>query len=329
MYMLHTILSLAACTGTPDEIALLDTQEAAEYGREPIQPLELPKDLDQARVTLGGALFHDVRLSVDDSLSCASCHSIPDGGDDGRPTSIGVGGTIGPINAPTVLNSSLNLSQFWDGRAATLEDQVDGPVTHPGEMGSTWAEVIDKLSADAQTRARFDAVFEDGVTQQNIAAAIAEYERSLITIDSPFDRWLRGDPSALSGEAIEGYQLFKDLGCASCHQGRNAGGNMYQRFGVMGDYFADRGDPTEADVGRFAVTGLEQDRHKFRVPSLRNVALTAPYFHDGTAVTLRDAVSTMGLYQLGRRLSEEEIDKLEAFLESLTGQLPSVERYQP
>ncbi|MBX2802664.1 MAG: cytochrome-c peroxidase [Myxococcales bacterium] len=276
-------------------------------------------------VELGALLFHDRRLSADDSLSCASCHEIAAGGDDGKPRSVGIGGQLGGINAPTVLNSALNIAQFWDGRAKTLEEQIDGPLTATNELGSTWPDVLGKLSKDVALVGRFDAVFVDGMTATNVRRAIATFERSLVTVDSPFDRWLRGDEGALPADALRGYELFKEHGCISCHQGRNVGGNMYQTFGVMGDYFADRGDLTDADLGRFAVTGRPEDKHRFRVPPLRNVALTAPYFHDGSAATLPDAVRVMARYQLGRRVADEDVTYIVAFLRSLTGELPSVE----
>jgi len=321
---------LAGCQPDPSqEDSASSPPEESGYRSEPIQPLVMPTDLDPDLVVLGGELFHDVRLSVDNTLSCASCHSIADGGDDGRKTSIGVGGAVGPINAPTVLNSGFNIAQFWNGRAETLEEQANGPVTHPGEMGSDWADVLVKLSEDDTYPARFARAFDDGLTDLNVRRAIAEYERSLVTVDSPFDRWLGGEEGALSEEALAGYELFKQYGCIACHQGRNVGGNMYQSFGVMGDYFADRGDITEVDAGRFAVTGNEIDRFRFRVPSLRTAAVTAPYFHDGTASTLPDAIRVMGRYQLGRRLSDSDVSLLEAFLHSLMGDIPSTQRYTP
>ncbi len=322
-------LAAVGCGPPPAPEEEVSKEVAVTYQSEPIQALEVPPDLDPLLVDLGGRLFHDVRLSADASLSCASCHAIPLGGDDGRPASIGIGGAVGPINAPTVLNSGFNIAQFWDGRAETLEEQVNGPVTHPEEMGSTWEGVVGRLRAVPAYQRDFDQAFADGVTEANVRASIAEYERSLVTVDSPFDRWLGGDEDALADEALEGYGLFKSLGCVACHQGRNVGGNLFQTFGVMGDYFADRGDITEVDLGRFRVTGNPRDRHRFRVPALRNVALTAPYFHDGTAATLDEAVQTMARYQLGRRIETSEVSAIVAFFESLTGELPSVEEYLP
>lgn len=296
---------------------------------EPIRPLEPIANIDAELADIGGRLFHDPGLSGDGTISCASCHSIPDGGDDGLRASVGIEGQVGGINAPTVLNAAYHVAQFWDGRAQTLEDQAKGPLVHPLEMGGNWDDILAYVASDPEYARVLGERYEAGVTQESIAAAIAEFERTLVTLDSPFDHWLRGEDDAISTQALRGYERFKEFGCASCHQGRNVGGNMYQRFGLFGDYLADQGRPlTEADNGRFNVTGEENDRHVFRVPSLRNVALTAPYFHDGSARTLHDAVSTMGRYQLGRRVEDEDVDDIVAFLETLTGTLPNVEIYQ-
>ncbi len=286
---------------------------------EPIQPIAIDMNLDERKVRLGEALFNDPQLSKDNSISCASCHSLTTGGVDQRSYSIGINGAVGSINAPTVFNSGANFKQFWDGRAETLEDQIDGPIQAAGEMGSTWPEVIAKLSKSPDYVSSFEALYADGIQVRNIKDAIATFERSLSTPDSRFDQYLRGDGSALSDEERQGYQIFKSYGCVSCHQGINVGGNMFQTFGVMADYFADRGNITKADLGRFNVTGQEKDRYAFKVPSLRNVALTAPYFHDGTANNLQDAVKVMAKYQLGRQLSNDEVTSLVSFLKTLSG----------
>lgn len=270
-------------------------------------------------VALGARLFHDPILSRDGRVACASCHDLGNGGDDGRVRSRGVGGLEGVVNAPTVLNAALNLAQFWDGRAATLEEQIDGPITHPLEMANDWAAIERKLNASSEYESAFSAALGAKPSRQGVKQAIAAFERTLITVDSPFDRWLAGDARAISAEQQQGYQLFKAAGCVACHQGQNAGGNMYQRFGLFGEYFQDRGNITQADNGRFNFTGREGDRHVFRVPSLRNVELTAPYFHDGSAKTLTDAVEVMARYQLGKELSAEQVGKLVEFLKSLTG----------
>jgi cytochrome c peroxidase len=300
-------------------------QEAHQEGvrREALEPLEAPRPSDPRLVALGRKLFLDRRLSADDTLSCSSCHDFARGGADGRVGSLGIHGQVGGVNAPTVLNSGLNFLQFWDGRAPSLEEQVNGPLNNPSEMGSSWQQALPKLSADPDYTARFSALFPDGVSAENVRGAIAAFERTLVAVDSPFDRWLRGEPNALSAAEQAGYALFKGVGCIACHQGRNVGGNMFQRFGVFGDYFADRGHVTKADYGRYNVTGSEADRFVFRVPSLRYVAHTAPYFHDGSAATLPQAVQVMAKYQLGRALTEEQVASIVAFLKSLAGPMPT------
>lgn len=286
-----------------------------------LRPLPLPKQQPPLRVSLGERLFFDTRLSADKTIACATCHRFDLGGADGQQVSIGIGGARGPINAPTVFNSGYAFAQFWDGRAATLEEQAAGPVHNPLEMGSSWPVVLERLNADPAIRRDFSLAYADGLTAANVANAIATFERTLITPDAPFDRYLAGDRQAIGKLAIDGYQRFRDYGCISCHQGVLLGGNMYQKFGVLGDYFADR-KLTTADLGRYNVTGREEDKHVFKVPSLRNVALTAPYFHDGSTYSLAAAVAIMGRYQLGRELSQEDVAAIVAFLESLTGKQP-------
>lgn len=288
--------------------------------REPIKPIPLDLDLDGRKVALGRTLFHEPLLSHDNSVSCASCHDLNKGGADGRSRSIGIHQAEGVINAPTVFNSGFNFKQFWDGRAATLEAQVDGPLLSATEMGSTWSEVVGKLRALPSYVDAFQKIFPDGIQPENIRAAIAEFERSLTTPNSRFDRFLRGDDAAITTDEKAGYHKFKTLGCASCHQGVNIGGNMFETFGAMADYFGKRGHITKADGGRFNVTGREVDRFVFKVPSLRNVGLTAPYFHDGSAARLNDAVKAMGTYQLGQSLSDTDVQLIVKFLETLTGE---------
>ncbi|MDD3482484.1 cytochrome-c peroxidase [Azovibrio restrictus] len=286
---------------------------------EPLLPIQVPRDLNAQKVVLGRTLFHDPRLSRDNSISCASCHDLSRGGIDHRSRSLGVGGREGNINAPTVFNAALNFRQFWDGRSPNLVDQVAGPIHNPVEMASSWAEVLPKLRADAQLEAQFVALYKAPPSAAAVQDAIAEFERSLVT-PSPMDRWLLGDPSALNARELAGYRLFKRHGCVACHQGANVGGNLFQRFGVMQDYFADKQKISPADLGRFNVTGREEDRHVFKVPSLRNVALTAPYFHDASAATLDEAVAQMGRYQLGVELPPEDVKAIVQFLHTLTGE---------
>jgi len=287
---------------------------------EPIQPLPAPPMLDVDKVALGEKLFNEPRLSVDDSISCAHCHDLASGGSDGLRHAMGVNGKEGLVNSPTVFNAALHIAQFWDGRAPTLEAQIDGPVHNPKEMASSWPEVIAKLGADSGYTEAFSKLYPDGISSDTIKDAIATFERTLVTLNAPFDRFLRGDADAISVEAKQGYRLFKEYGCASCHQGANVGGNMYQRFGVVRDYFADHAIENQADMGRFNVTGREEDRHFFRVPCLRLVTLTAPYFHNGSAETLEDAIKVMAKYQLGREISRHDISLIIAFLGTLAGE---------
>lgn len=292
---------------------------AAEIKNEPIRPLEMNFEVDPKLVALGDQLFHDRRLSRDNSLSCASCHMLSTGGTDRKPRSTGVGGVMGGIKAPTVYNSSFNLAQFWDGRADSLEIQAGGPVHNPLEMDSTWPEVISKLSQDAAMVELFGQLFSDGITGENIAIAIAAFEKTLVTKNSRFDLWLSGEHT-LDERELRGYRLFKSYGCISCHQGANVGGNMYAYMGAKGDYFKDRDtEITEADYGRYNVTGEEDDKHYFKVPSLRLAAVNSPYFHDGSVTTLDEAIRVMGRYQLGREIPDEDIRDIVAFLHTLVG----------
>ena len=288
---------------------------------EPIQPVPLTLKQDPARAEIGRLLFQDARLSANGRVSCASCHDPRKGGGDGRDRSSGFKGELTGVNAPTVLNAALNFRQFWNGRADTLEAQIDLVVQNPVEMGSAWVDVVQKVQQDAKYKTAFGAAYKDGVTKANIQNAIATFERTLITPNARFDKFLRGDVNAISASEKLGYAKFKQYGCVACHQGVNVGGNMFQKFGVMGDYFAKRGNPTQADLGRYLVTGLDSDKHVFKVPSLRNVALTAPYFHDASAKTLEDAVGIMFKYQIGRVASQEDRDAIVSFLNTLTGEV--------
>ncbi|HUE90981.1 cytochrome-c peroxidase [Pseudomonas sp.] len=288
---------------------------------EPIRPIPQVEAQDPARVELGRRLFHDVRLSANNSRSCASCHQLQSGGADRLAFSLGLSGQPTAVNAPTVLNAALNFRQFWDGRADSLEAQIDAVVQNPLEMGSKWPDVIRKVAQDASYRTAFAAAYPEGITQTSIQNAIATFEHTLLTPNSRFDQYLQGDAEAITAEEQAGYVKFKQYGCIACHQGVNIGGNMFQKFGVMGDYFATRGNPTEADLGRYLVTQEEDDKHVFKVPSLRNVALTAPYFHDATAKTLEEAVDVMFRYQLGRSASQEDKHAIIQFLNTLTGEL--------
>lgn len=293
-------------------------EAAAEHRNEPIQPIPKALPVDAQKVALGFRLYHDPRLSGDSTLSCAHCHSLNTGGVDGRKTSIGVGGAVGPINAPTVFNSVFNSEQFWDGRAPTLQVQAGGPPLNPIEMASkSWEEIIGKLDKDPVLTRDFVAAYPQGLSGEAITDAIAEFEKTLITPDSPFDNWLRGDDKAMTMQQKHGYQLFKDNKCATCHGGTILGGRSFEPLGLKRDF--NFGEITAADIGRMNVTSEARDRLRQKVPGLRNVALTAPYFHRGDVATLDEAVKLMLRYQVGTELPQQDVDDIVAFLESLTG----------
>ena len=297
------------------------TLASVAFSAEPVEPLPAQVDVDPAKVALGKRLFNDPRLSIDGTVSCASCHDLANGGDDGRVVSLGVDGKPGLVNSPTVFNVGFNIAQFWDGRAESLEEQIDGPVQNEIEMANLWPDVVTTLEEDEEYPALFKAVFPGQViARRTVKSAIAEFMRSLVTPNSRFDNWLNGHEQALSAEEKKGYKLFKRYGCSSCHQGKNVGGNMFQVFGVLNEYFTRRGNITKADMGRFNVTGNEEDRHAFKVPSLRMAAHTAPYLHDGSAKTLREAVDAMFEFQLGRTAPDSDKDAIVAFIKSLAGE---------
>ncbi|AKV10553.1 MULTISPECIES: cytochrome-c peroxidase [Pseudomonas] len=287
---------------------------------EPLKPLPPVPQQNPLRVELGRQLFNEPRLSVNNTLSCASCHHLDKGGADSVPFSIGFNGVPVTINTPSVFNATLNFRQFWNGRANSLESQIHEVVKSPSEMGSNWEHVVQVLSADPAYHSAFGNAYPDGVTMNNVQNALAAYERTLLSSNSRFDQYLLGDTDILTTEEKYGYQRFKDYGCIACHQGVNIGGNMFQKFGVMGDYFKVRGNPTDTDQGRYLVTGEEEDRNVFKVPSLRNVAVTAPYFHDSSAKTLEEAVDVMFKFQLGRIPSAEDKTLIIKFLKTLTGE---------
>ena len=300
-------------------------ESAENYKGEPVQPLPLSVELNADKVALGNQLFHDTLLSGDNTLSCASCHALNKGGTDQAQVSTGIRGQQGPINSPTVYNAMYNLAQFWDGRAKDLQDQAAGPVANPIEMGADWDKVIIKLSQVSDYTNAFSKLYpEQGLTKTTVTDAIAVFEESLITPNSRFDQYLRGNEAALNQDEKAGYQLFKN-NCTSCHFGPVLGGLSYEKMGVKQDYFAMRGgDLTEVDNGRYNVTKNEMDRHVFKVPVLRNIELTYPYFHDGSVNELSEAVRIMGVTQLGKHFSDDEIDKMVAFLKTLTGEYNGV-----
>ncbi len=303
----------------PNELA------AAEFKNEPVRPVPDSVAVDPAKVQLGKELYHDTRLSGDNTVSCASCHAIETAGVDNHQFSDGIGGQFGGINAPTSFNAVFNFVQFWDGRAATLAEQAAGPPLNPVEMGSaSFDEIAAKLAADTDFAKRFLAVYPEGLNEQTITDAIAEYEKTLLTPDCPFDLYLKGDKTALTAEQIEGYALFKEYKCATCHVGVVLGGQSYELMGQRANYFQDReinakSGLTDSDNGRWAQTKVERDRYRFKTPMLRNVALTWPYYHDGSVPTLEKAVSMMAAYQVGREMPDAEVAKVKSFLDALTG----------
>ncbi|CAB5659525.1 Cytochrome c551 peroxidase precursor [Delftia tsuruhatensis] len=290
----------------------------AAQPNEPIQPVAPAKVANPAMVELGKKLFFDPRLSRSGFISCNSCHNLSMGGSDNLKTSIGHNWQKGPINSPTVLNSSMNLAQFWDGRAKDLKEQAGGPIANPGEMAFTHELAVDMLASIPAYRAEFRKVFrKEPLTIDQVTDAIAAFEETLVTPDARFDQWLKGNRKALSQDELAGYRLFKESGCVACHNGPAVGGNSFQKMGIV--------EPYKASVdaqGRSAVTGNDADRFNFKVPTLRNVELTYPYFHDGAADTLAQAVDVMGRLQLGRKFSEDENAKIVAFLKTLTGEQP-------
>jgi cytochrome c peroxidase len=270
-------------------------------------------------VELGKKLYFDPRLSKSGFISCNSCHNLSMGGTDNIPTSIGDHWQQGPINAPTVLNSSLNLAQFWDGRAADLKAQAGGPIANPGEMAFTHTLALGVLESIPAYVREFKTVFgKNKIDIDQVTLAIAEFEKTLVTPNSRFDQFLLGKDDALTADEKAGYKLFKDSGCVACHNGPAVGGNSFQKMGIVEPY------KTKATAdGRVAVTGKDADRFNFKVPTLRNVEMTYPYFHDGAANTLTEAVDTMGRIQLGKKFTRDENAKIVAFLKTLTGDQPS------
>ena len=303
-------------------VAMYNDALPEDRAGEPVRPIDEYVAYDPAKAALGFDLFHDKRFSVDNTVSCASCHDLATAGVDNHQYSHGVNDLMGGVNAPTVFNAVYNFVQFWDGRATTLAAQAAGPPLNPVEMASpSFESIIEKLNADKAFVKAFKAVYPDGISEANLTDAIEHFERTLITPDSRFDKWLRGDDAAITAEELEGYELFKKYDCATCHAGKNLGGLSYELMGLRKHYFEARGlELTEEDNGRYKETKQERDRHRFKVPGLRNVEHTWPYYHDGTRETLEAAVRDMGTYQSGVELTECETAKIAAFLKTLTGE---------
>ncbi len=304
---------------------LLPIQEKAlqlSPAREPIVPIPLKIAVDSRKVALGRQLFHNPQLSKTGKMSCASCHDLQRAGIDHLPQSLGNIGKALARNSPTIFNSGFNFKQFWDGRVDSLEAQIDASFENPKAMAISWAEVISELTKSPQYQRAFSTIYgKDGIQPSTVRDAIATFERSLITPNARFDQFLRGNDSAITAAEKAGYERFKSYGCIACHQGMNVGGNLFQPIGAMKSSDR-RSEQAKADLGRFKVTNKQADLYVFKVPSLRNVALTAPYFHDGHIKTLEEAVKTMADYQLGRAISDQDVTLIVDFLRTLTGQFP-------
>jgi len=291
-------------------------------------PIPADNPMSDAKIELGKQLYFDPRLSIDGTVSCNSCHNVMATGTDSRPTSVGIDGQRGGRNAPTVWNAAFLSAQFWDGRAATLEDQAKGPPLNPIEMGMPSEKaVVDRLKAIPGYKDQFNSIFGK-VSYDNMAKAIAAYERTLITPNSPFDLYIKGDKAAMNDKAVAGMKLFENIGCAGCHSGANFAGpklpigqGFYQKFPANDSKYTAKYD-LKADKGRYEATKDKSDMHMWRVPTLRNVALTAPYFHNGSVNTLPEAVRVMSKTQLNKTLNDKQVEKIVAFLESLTGEFP-------
>lgn len=290
-------------------------------------PADNPQSAD--KIELGKQLFFDPRFSSTGTVSCNTCHNLMLGGDDNRPTSMGVHGRSGPRNAPTVWNAAFHATQFWDGRAASLEEQAKGPVVAQVEMGMSDLEAaIGRVRAIPGYREAFERVFggSNAVSVDNAAKAVAAFERTLVTPNSPYDRWVQGDSGAMTAQQIRGYRRFDQLGCTGCHQeplfgGPRKPGGHFAVFPFHDGEYVER-YRLKDDIGRHAVTGRESDRHKYKVPTLRNVALTAPYFHNGAVSRLGEAVRVMAAAQMNAKLNDAEVSDIVAFLESLSGEFP-------
>jgi cytochrome c peroxidase len=293
---------------------------------EPIKPIPVSFDYDSAKVELGKKLFFEPRLSKSGWITCNSCHNLSTGGADNLPTPIGHKWLFGPINSPTVLNARLNLAQFWDGRAKDLKEQAGGPIANSIEMGSNHKLAVRVLQSIPEYVQWFSEIYgaegmygDDKITIDQVTDAIAAFEETLTTPNSKFDYWLKGYDEYISKTEMEGYDLFKDKGCIVCHNGVGVGGNSYQKFGTAKPY-----DKDTYTLGRYNVTKEEKDKYVFKVPLLRNIELTAPYFHDASTWLLSEAVNIMAEYQLGVTLTEDETSKIVEFLKTLTGEQPSI-----
>jgi len=286
-------------------------------GGEPVTPIEPIEHLDAAKVALGRKLFHDPRLSRGDAVACSTCHQLQSGGADGRVRSLGSDGRPLDFNTPTVFNASGNARLNWKGNFRTLEEQNESVLRNTRIMNANWDELLAKLRNDPDYRTDFSVIYGDSPARVHVLDALATFERSLATPNSRFDRRLHGERRAISPEEEQGYQLFKSYGCVACHQGANFGGNLSQPFGIFDDPFNPRG---AAGAGQDHVAAAQAEGQVYRVPSLRNVAVTPPYFHNGYTSSLAEAVEIMGRSQLGRDLSRDDVRLIVQFLNTLTGE---------
>jgi cytochrome c peroxidase len=318
MFKIRTLITALALAGS---VSVASAWEALPT------KVEAPADnpTTEAKVDLGQMLYHDPRLSSTGTVSCASCHNTMLGGEDNRPNSMGVNGQTGGRSAPTVWNAAFNKVQFWDGRAASLEEQAAGPVTNPIEMGmKSWDDVVARLKSIEGYQQPFEQAFgKDAISKDNATKAIAAYERTLITPNSPFDRYVAGDKSALSEQQIRGMEKVAELGCTHCHSGPAFNGpGTFQKFPVIADGYWEAQYHFSKDKGLAEVSKNQADEHLWKVPTLRNVALTAPYFHNGSVKTLDKAVTLMAKLQFGKDLTKDEVADIVAFLNGLTGEFP-------
>ncbi|MCB0284819.1 MAG: cytochrome-c peroxidase [Calditrichaeota bacterium] len=321
------LITISACKQNTDKAQVKDAlQEKAVAIFGSLVPVAENPDnaVTDAKVVLGQALFFDKRLSKEQNISCNSCHNLNTYGVDNMKTSPGDDGTLGDRNSPTVLNAALHIAQFWDGRAHDVEEQAGGPVLNPVEMAMPSEKiVVERLNKVSGYKEMFAKAFpdeNDPINYSNMTKAIGAFERKLIT-PSKFDNYLAGDLQALSDEEKSGLQTFMDKGCITCHSGPLLGGTMFQKFGLFGNYW-EYTQSKNIDEGKFKVTGEEADKYIFKVPSLRNIEKTFPYFHDGSISDLHESISIMGKTQLNQDISTEDLDKIALFLKALTGEVP-------
>jgi cytochrome c peroxidase len=287
------------------------------FAHEPITPIPQTIAFDQHKAALGKKLFEDTSLSSDGTVACVTCHQYDHGGAQASRFSPGVQGQLGGMNTPTVFNAIFNFRQFWNGRAKNLHEQADGPIHNPIEMDMNKKSIEKVLKASPYYQKHFKQIYQRAPSYNDMKDAIVEFEKALITPNSLFDQYLRNE-KPLPPQAMQGYQLFKTFGCVTCHNGVNVGGNSYQKFGLINAFSAQQ----QSD-DRYKVTNKPQDKHVYKVPSLRNIALTSPYFHDGSAATLRDAIKQMSYHNIGVQVDPNEVELLVAFLKTLTGEQPT------